>query len=402
MQEDIWDAPKRDRARWIGDLHVSGEVINDVFADKFLMEQTMQRLRDDANNSHVNGIPGYSCAWVCSLADFHRHIGDYDFLKKQHDSLISLLEYMKGDLDDRGLFADKNKAWCYVDWSPGFSNWSSDHINNSPEALAATQFFYIKAAHEAAFLLQEMGDTDNAHKYAAWGDMMADAARKYLPDAATSTFGDRLQENAIAVFSEVPNAAEDDAIYNRVLNLDSSAWDKTGNPPYNNGVISPYYGSYILRALSMTGHTDAGLRLLRSFWGGMIEEGATTFWEAYDPYWKKTDFHANLYADAGQGYFVSLCHGWSAGPTSWLTDHVLGVRPTSGGFKTAVIQPDLGDLTWAEGDVPTPNGPIHVRATNNAGHISCSIVLPKGVDAQVITPGEKPVQLSQAGEYTIK
>ena len=47
MQEDIWDAPKRDRARWIGDLHVSGEVINNVFADKFLMEQTMTRLRDD-------------------------------------------------------------------------------------------------------------------------------------------------------------------------------------------------------------------------------------------------------------------------------------------------------------------------------------------------------------------
>jgi hypothetical protein len=160
MQEDIWDAPKRDRARWIGDLHVSGEVIDDVFADKFLMEQTMQRLRDDANNSHVNVIPGYSCAWVCTLADFHRHIGDYEFLKKQHDSLISLLEYMKGELDDRGLFVDKSKAWPFVDWSPGFSD-------NTPEALAATQFFYIKSAHEAAFLLQEMGDTENAHKYAA-------------------------------------------------------------------------------------------------------------------------------------------------------------------------------------------------------------------------------------------
>ena len=77
MQEDIWDAPKRDRARWVGDLHVSGEVINNVFADKFLMEQTLTRLRDDAGNGHVNGIPGYSCAWICALADFHRHLGDY-------------------------------------------------------------------------------------------------------------------------------------------------------------------------------------------------------------------------------------------------------------------------------------------------------------------------------------
>ena len=35
MQEDIWDAPKRDRARWMGDLHVSGAVINLAFADRF-------------------------------------------------------------------------------------------------------------------------------------------------------------------------------------------------------------------------------------------------------------------------------------------------------------------------------------------------------------------------------
>ena len=61
MQQDIWDAPKRDRARWMGDLQVSGEVINDGFLDRFLMEQTMDRLRADAGDpphSHVNGIPG--------------------------------------------------------------------------------------------------------------------------------------------------------------------------------------------------------------------------------------------------------------------------------------------------------------------------------------------------------
>ena len=37
MQEDIWDAPKRDRAKWMGDLQVSGETINNAaFLDKFL------------------------------------------------------------------------------------------------------------------------------------------------------------------------------------------------------------------------------------------------------------------------------------------------------------------------------------------------------------------------------
>ncbi|MHB1793888.1 MAG: alpha-L-rhamnosidase C-terminal domain-containing protein, partial [Acidobacteriaceae bacterium] len=44
MQEDIWDATKRDRARWAGDLDVSGRGIEDIFDDRFLMQETMTNL----------------------------------------------------------------------------------------------------------------------------------------------------------------------------------------------------------------------------------------------------------------------------------------------------------------------------------------------------------------------
>jgi alpha-L-rhamnosidase len=402
MQEDIWDAPKRDRARWIGDLHVSGRVIDIVFADKFLMEQTMQRLRDDAQDgqtatappkSHVNGIPGYSCAWICTLADFHRHLGDYAYLHRQHDLLVSLLGYMQGELDDRKLFANKRHAWPFVDWSPGFDG-------DTPSARAATQMFYVRAAHDAVFLLREMGDPANAAKYAAWADTLTQAARQNLLSAPTNTYGDRLQENAMAVYSGVASPDQQKAIYAAVLNPDSPAWDKTGSPPYNNGVISPYYNNYVIYALSRTGHTESGLRVLRDYWGAMLAEGATSCWEAYDPHWPKNDFHANLYADGNHGYFVSLCHGWSSGPTSWLSERVLGVRPTGGGFKTAEIAPDLGDLKWAEGDVPTPRGLIHVRADKTGGGLAVRITLPPGVDARVSLGGQV-VRLNRAGTYHV-
>ncbi|MGI4787525.1 MAG: alpha-L-rhamnosidase C-terminal domain-containing protein [Janthinobacterium lividum] len=389
MQEDIWDAPKRDRARWIGDLHVSGEVINDVFADKFLMEQTMTRLRDDAQGGrpdtelpvdHVNGIPGYSCAWICCLADFHRHIGDYVYLNKQHDRLITLLEYMKGELDENNLFADKLGKWPYVDWSPGFDG---DH----PLARATTQLFYVKAAREAVFLLGEMNDKPSADKYAAWADALTAAARQYLPDSATNTYSNRLQENAMAVYSGVATPAQQAAIYSTVLTPDSPSWDKSGKLLGNNPVLSPYYGNYIIAAMSQTGHTADTMRVLRDCWGGMLAEGATTFWEGYDPKWPKAHFHEFLQADNATGTNASLCHGWSAGPTSWLTDHVLGVQPTSGGFRTAEIVPDLGDLAWAEGDVPTPQGLLHVRAAKNGAKMTVNLIVPPGVSALVGVPG---------------
>jgi len=396
----------------MGDLHVSGEVINTVFADRFLMEQTMQRLRDDAQGgqpaasaprSHVNGIPGYSCAWIAGLADFHRHIGDYDYLRRQHDLLLSMLDYFRGELDDRGVFANKRGAWPFVDWSPDFNG-------DSPLARAATHLFLVKAVREAVFLLNEMGDTENAARYAAWADQLAAAAQQYLLDPATQTFGARRQENAMAIVAGVATPEQAQAIYNTVLQPGSSAWSQ---------VATPYYNSYVISAMSLAGHTAETLPVLRDYWGGMLAEGATSFWEGYDPRWEKDDFHAHLQADNGTGYFVSLCHGWSSGPTSWLTERVLGVRPTGGGFKTAEIVPDLGDLAWAEGDVPTPNGLLHARVEKQDGGVTLHLSLPKGVAATVglpgrtlllnghpVTPsrqeaGRMYVQLTSAGKYTL-
>ncbi|MGO8672829.1 MAG: alpha-L-rhamnosidase C-terminal domain-containing protein [Capsulimonadaceae bacterium] len=396
MQDDIWDAPKRDRARWSGDLHVSGAVIDDAFLDKFLMEQTLQRLHDnDTGAGYINNISGYSCAWICTLADFHRHVGDYAFLAKQHDALISLLTTLHGDIDQHGLFANQNHGWCFVDWSPDLEVQSTD-------SCAATHMFLIRAVREGAFLLREVGDTDNASKEDQWADALTAAARSLLVDKAANTYGARLQVNAMAVYSGVSTAQQSASIYHQILDPDSPAWDHTGVPLYNPRVISPYYANYVLRALSASGHTEDGLRVLRTYWGGMLDEGATTFWEAYDPRWPKVHYHTYLQADHTAGTSISLCHGWSSGPTAWLTDYVLGVRPTSGGFKTVDIAPDLGDLSWAEGDVPTPHGPIHVRADKKSGRLICQVTLPAGVDAEVSVPGKPAVHFGEAGTFVVR
>jgi len=393
MQEEIWDAPKRDRRPWIGDLHVSGEVINNVFADRFLMERTITDLRDSAQGgrppselpaSHVNDIPGYSAAWICALADFQRHQGDTPFLEKQHGPLLSLLNFMRAECDERDLFVNKTGKWSFSDWSPDFDG-------DSPAQHVATQLFYAKAAQEGAFLLREMGDKTGAAQVEGWSEALAVAARQNLSTGAgaagASTFGNRLQPNAMAIYSGVATKEQRAAIYAQVLAPDTPAWNRSGALLGDRPVMSPYYGNYVLFAMSEAGHNADAMRVIRDFWGGMLAQGATTFWEAYDPRWPKEDFHAHLQADGQTGYFVSLCHGWSAGPTNWLTERVLGVRPTSGGFKTAEVAPDLGDLTWAQGDVPTPNGTIHERVQNIDGKMTLRLSLPPGVRADVSLAG---------------
>jgi len=151
-------------------------------------------------------------------------------------------------------------------------------------------------------------------------------------------------------------------------------------------MISPYYNFYVITAMAEAGHRRETLEEIRNYWGGMIKEGATSTWEAYDPSWPKEDFHRSLQSDNGQGYFVSLAHGWSSGPTVWLTEQVLGIEPLEPGFRQVSIRPDLADLRWARGTEPTPQGLIRVDYRKAATGLEAEIDLPQGVIAKVSMP----------------
>ena len=151
-------------------------------------------------------------------------------------------------------------------------------------------------------------------------------------------------------------------------------------------MISPYYNFYVITAMAMSGHRKEALDWIRAYWGGMVKEGATSFWEGYDPEWSKDNFHENLQADNGQGYFVSLCHGWSSGPTAWLIEQILGIEPQGAGFSKVRIRPDLAGLEWAHGTEPTPHGPISVDLRAAGKGLNVKLNLPPGVDAEVSMP----------------
>ena len=198
----------------------------------------------------------------------------------------------------------------------------------------------------------------------------------------------------MALFADATTPAETSAIYQKVFAPGSPAW---------NQIATPYYNNYVLFAMSDAGHTGAALKFARDYWGGMIKEGATTFWEAYDLSWPKVNPHKHLGADNGVGYFVSLCHGWSSGVTAWLTERVAGIRPTGTGYSTVTIAPDLGYLRYADAQVPTPHGILRVDVTKSAasGNLSATIVLPAGVKATVVLNGTKH-QITHRGTYHLK
>jgi hypothetical protein len=369
MQDSLWDAPKRDRVAWSGDNDVSARVIDDVFLDHDLLEATMDRLLGPSPvTRHVNGIPGYSSFWFTQVAEYYRHTGSRQLLERTHDRAVELLAHIDAEFDEQNLYVNKTHSWVFVDWSPELNG-------DTPESRRASEFEFYRAYREGAWLLREVGDTANAAKYEQRAAAIKAACDRYLLDPVTGTYGPRWQTNAMAVVSGVAGPERYEAIWNSVLS-------KVGHQPYSGLIISPYYNDYVLSAMARMGHRKEALDWVRTYWGGMIAEGATSFWEGYDPTWYKDNFHASLQSDNQSGYFVSLAHGFSSGPTAWCLEEILGIRSTGPGFRTVDIRPDLIGLSYARGAEPTPRGLLKVDVTP----LEIIVDIPEGVTATVSVP----------------
>jgi hypothetical protein len=116
----------------------------------------------------------------------------------------------------------------------------------------------------------------------------------------------------------------------------------------------------------------------------MIEYGGTTTFEVYRPSWNHA-IGVNDPVPNSQSGVVSLFHPWGAGPVKWLNEEVLGIVPTSPGFKTYDVRPHLGrTLTRVSGKTPTPLGEIRARFDVSSG--SCAVSAPAGTIGRIGIP----------------
>ena len=157
--------------------------------------------------------------------------------------------------------------------------------------------------------------------------------------------------------------------------------------------MSTFYGYYVLQARAKAGDYQGCLDVIRQYWGGMLDMGATSFWEDFDLDWTENaaridelvpDGKKDIHGDFGNycyvGFRHSLCHGWASGPTAWLSEHVLGVKPLEPGCTVVQVRPHLGDLQWVEGTYPLPQGILRVRHERQPnGSVQSKIDAPKGV-----------------------
>lgn len=358
MQDYLWDGVKRDRLVWVGDLHPEVATVNTVFGYNEVVPNSLDLARESTPlPGWMSGISTYSMWWIVLHYDWYMAHGNKDYLTEQQPYLNDLVDQILSKVVDGKEMMDGTR---FLDWP------SSEDTLAVHAGLQAMTILALEKASKIGEFLQD----DNLSERC---DQALLELRGVVP-----AHNDSKQAAALMALTGLMDA---DAAYQEVLEVGGAK------------NFSTFYGYYMLEAMAKAGKYTEAMDIISAYWGGMLDLGATTFWEDFNIEWLenaaridelvpegKVDVHGTYGGYCYEGYRHSFAHGWASGPTSWLSEHVLGIKIAEPGGKAYTVKPNLGDLEFAEGTFPTPYGVIRVRHQKDAdGKVVSQIEAPKEV-----------------------
>ncbi len=359
MQDYVWDGIKRDRLVWLGDMHPEIMTIGNVWGDVDVAKRSLDFARNDTPlPGWINSMCAYSLWWLIIQNDYNDYTGDMTYLAEQLPYTRGLLKQIAGCVSESGEEHLDGKR--FLDW-PTSENQEAIH-----SGLQSLTIIAVASAAEIGRKLDDKELVSDANR-------LLERLRKFHIDS-----GGNKQAAALAILSGQSTDIEKDVAV--ILRGGADGF-------------STFYGYYMIEALAKAGHSDDAQKLISDYWGAMLDLGGTTFWEDLDyndvknaaPIDRmvpagKHDIHADGGDYCYKGLRLSLCHGWASGPTSWMTRHLLGVRPLEPGCSVIEVAPNLGKLEWAKGTFPTPKGAVEISVKKDAsGNDVATVKAPEGI-----------------------
>lgn len=380
MRDNYMDCPDRERAQWWGDevnelgetfyaLSVSGQQL----AVKGIHELMNWQREDGTIYSPVptgnwdKELPLQmlaSAGWYGFYTQYY-YSGDSSFVASVYDGLHRYLHEV-WQTDKSGLVIERPGGWSWGDWG--------EHVDMG---VLTNCWYYLALKAEKEFALQ-LGKTEDATEIT---QMMYTIERcfntKFWTGTAYRSPGymgetdDRSQ--AMAILSGLASADKYPALL-QVLKKEYHA--------------SPYMEKYVLEALFQIGEPAFALERMKLRYTKMMNyPGFTTLFEGW-----------GIGVDGFGGGTIN--HAWSGGPLTLLSQKVCGIAPTSPGFRTFRITPQMGTLTEASAKVATHYGEISVDIRRTRRKLKLQVTVPEGTTAEVCLPEGKIYYLS-AGTHSI-
>lgn len=352
---DAYADPWRERGQWVGDafaaLHVNRVSVGDMGLWRRMLRQVSDGAAADGSLPPAAPLHGrgtaflldYSMLWLESLYRYWELTGDVALLRellptahrslefaRQFENEFGLLYLPPTATTDTGDGAISLSRLALIDWSAPTSR-----IGES----AAVNALYSASLGWMAEMLTAVGD-QQATAYAQRSQQVRATIheRLYLPESgayATSRLNDTYiaptpQAQAWPLTYDIVPREHQTTVLNAMLRLMDEATQTTGHPS-----VEIYGFFWVLNALGKHGRITDALNLIRTHYGNLLAQGATTWWEAFQ---------------SNQRYDASLTHAWGGAPTWFLSSYVLGAQILP--HQQWRVAPQSGDVQHARGVFP--------------------------------------------------
>jgi hypothetical protein len=388
----IFDGAKRDRAIWSGDLMITDPVAllsigtNSVPYVKGSIDSIMNLQGSSGRLTSAVGFRGcgafdyavtYSAYSAIIAIQYYRYTGDTAYLTALRSKLEAATAFHATRLDANGLVVTGDPDYWQTRQNGEVTEYSLAYY----ELLQ--NMIWLEGKIGTAARVTEYTNKANALRTAINARLFNASAGLYLhTDTRPNVFPLDANVNAVRLGVAPANRVSG------ILSFFQARWTAHGSQisqpspsmaDPGGHTIEPLNNTWELMARFAGDDTAGALNLMRRLWGVQVDPNSGfytgTFWEFVG---------GNGLPTRG---FDSLAHAWGAGPTQLLTESVLGATPVDPGYTTWQVKPHPSTLAWAQGQSPTPRGPLAVRwAQDTAGQFHLQVVSPAGTGGEVWVP----------------
>jgi alpha-L-rhamnosidase len=323
-------------------------------------------------------IPTFSMWYIGMLHDYWMYRPDSSFVREKihgtREVLAFFNKYQQQDGSLKGV-----PYWLFTDWVDNQKGWSGGVAPIGKDGNSAILDLQLLWTYQlAAELEQSLGMDAFSNEYLTRAVLLKKTIQQKYWDASKGLYADTPEKdifsqhaNTLAILTGMVSAKESNLLAKKMLEDHSLA------------PASIYFKYYMHLALVKAGLGNDYVSWLDK-WFENIAMGMTTWAEDSDVNGARSD-----------------CHAWGASPNIEFYRIILGIDTDAPGFKRVKIEPHLGNLKNASGEMPHPGGKIAVSYKMDGVKWNVSINLPAGLNGTFVWNGKNFALMSGENNFVM-